>query len=192
MTRGRSLRVGLLLLLAALGLAPSAAAETAAPNEPAGYRAENYRAPVPATLKGATVLDTARALEVWSKKTAIFVDTLPRPPKPAGLPKGTVWRDAPRADIPGSIWLPDTGYGELAESTRRYFEAGLARATAGEKSKPLVFYCLKDCWMSWNAATRALGAGYTKVYWYPDGTDGWAGAGQELENRQPEPREQLQ
>ena len=124
MTRGRSLRAGLLLLLAALGLAPSAAAETAAPNEPAGYRLENYRAPVPATLKGATVLDTARALEVWSKKTATFVDTLPRPPKPAGLPKGTVWRDAPRADIPGSIWLPDTGYGELAESTRRYFEAG--------------------------------------------------------------------
>jgi PQQ-dependent catabolism-associated CXXCW motif protein len=68
-----------------------------------------------------------------------------------------------------------------------YFEQGLARATQGDKSKPLVFYCRKDCWMSWNAAKRALALGYGAVNWYPDGTDGWAEAKQPLEPREPEP-----
>ena len=45
----------------------------------------------------------------------------------ADLPEGTLWRDKPRSDIPGSIWLPDTGYGELAPVMADYFRAGLAR-----------------------------------------------------------------
>jgi PQQ-dependent catabolism-associated CXXCW motif protein len=167
----------------------SLAAQKPSPKEPTSYRLDNYGAPVPATLKGATVLSTARAFEAWSQKAAIFVDVLPRPPKPAGLPKEAVWRDAPRQDIPGSVWLPDTGYGELAAPTQRYFESALARATRDDKSKPLVFYCRKDCWMSWNAAKRAVSIGYSKVSWYPDGADGWAEAGKPLEPREPEPRE---
>jgi len=105
------------------------------------------------------------------------------------LPKEAIWRDAPRQDIPGSVWLPDTGYGELAAQTQRYFENGLSRATADDRSKALVFYCRKNCWMSWNAAKRALTIGYTNVSWYPDGVDGWAAAGNSLESREPEPRE---
>jgi rhodanese-related sulfurtransferase len=27
--------------------------------------------------------------------------------------------------------------------------------------------------MSWNAAKRALSYGYTHVFWYRDGSDGW-------------------
>ena len=99
------------------------------------------------------------------------------------------WRPAPRSDIPGSVWLPGTGFGELAPETLRYFERGLARATANDKAKPLVFYCLANCWMSWNAAKRSLELGYTQVFWYPDGTDGWASANHPLEPREPEPRE---
>jgi PQQ-dependent catabolism-associated CXXCW motif protein len=179
----------LAFMAAALAGGPAAAQQTAPVAEPSGYRLENYRAPVPAGLQGAKVVSTAEAIAIWSQKTGVFIDTLPRPPKPAGLPKEVVWRDAPRSDIPGSLWLPDTGYGELAEPTRRYFENGLSRATKGDKSRLLVFYCLKDCWMSWNAAKRALAAGYTHVGWYPDGTDGWAGAGQALEPREPQPRD---
>ena len=85
--------------------------------EPEGYRTENYRAPVPATLAGARVLTTAEAEAIWRAGRAIFVDVLPRTPKPPNLPPGTVWRDQPRSNIPGSIWLPDTGYGKLAEAT---------------------------------------------------------------------------
>ena len=141
--------------------------------EPDGYRLDDYRAPTPADLRGAHVIDTQQAFELWQAKSAVFVDALARPPKPADLPPKTVWRDKPRADIPGSVWLVNTGFGALAEATQHYFETGLAKATGGDKTKPLVFYCLADCWMSWNAAKRALSLGYANVYWYPEGTDGW-------------------
>ena len=93
----------------------------------------------------------------------------------------------PRLDIPGSLWLPDTGYGELAPVMLDYFRRGLDRALDG-RQRPLVFYCLKDCWMSWNAAKRALAQGYSNVAWYPGGSDGWAAAGLPVEKRTPEPR----
>ena len=41
--------------------------------------------------------------------------------------------------------------------------------------------------MSWNAAKRALTYGYNRVYWYPEGTDGWSGAGGRLEASEPVP-----
>jgi PQQ-dependent catabolism-associated CXXCW motif protein len=50
-----------------------------------------------------------------------------------------------------------------------------------------LFYCLRDCWMSWNAAKRAIALGYT-VAWYPDGTDGWQDAGLPLSAAVPAPR----
>ena len=79
--------------------------------EPDGYRLENYRSPTPATLQGTRVVGTVEAEKIWRSHSASFVDVLPRPPRPKNLPEGTLWRDTPRADIPGSIWLPDTGYG---------------------------------------------------------------------------------
>jgi PQQ-dependent catabolism-associated CXXCW motif protein len=156
--------------------------------EPDGYRTDNYRSPVPATLSGARVLSTEQAEAIWRDRSGAFVDVLPRPPRPKNLPEGTVWRDTPRQDIPGSIWLPDTGYGILAPATEEYFKRGLERASHGDRSRPLVFYCLADCWMSWNAARRASSYGYTDVAWYPEGTDGWAFAGLPLTEAQPEQR----
>jgi PQQ-dependent catabolism-associated CXXCW motif protein len=156
--------------------------------EPDGYRTDNYRSPVPATLSGARVLSTEEAAAIWRAKSGSFVDVLPRPPKPKNLPEGTVWRDQPRQDIPSSIWLPDTGYGVLAAATEDYFKRGLAHASGGDHSRLLVLYCLADCWMSWNAAKRALSYGYTNIAWYPEGTDGWASAHLPLDEAQPKPR----
>jgi PQQ-dependent catabolism-associated CXXCW motif protein len=156
--------------------------------EPSGYRTQDYRAPVPNSLRGARVASTPDTAALWRRGEAVFVDVLPQAPRPRNLPAGTIWRDSPRLDIPGSVWLPDTGYGELAAVTQNYFSAGLARATAGDTGRPLVFYCLKDCWMSWNAAKRALALGYTDVVWYPDGTDGWSAAGLPVAETKPEPR----
>jgi PQQ-dependent catabolism-associated CXXCW motif protein len=158
--------------------------------EPGGYRLSDYRSPVPSTLSGADVVDTARAYAIWTRGSATFVDVLPQAPRPAGLPADMIWRDKPRDDIPGSIWLPDTGYGALSPAMQAYFENGLARASGGDKAKMLFFYCLADCWQSWNAAKRALSLGYTAVTWYPDGTTGWEAAGHPLEARQAEPRPQ--
>jgi PQQ-dependent catabolism-associated CXXCW motif protein len=153
--------------------------------EPDGYRLEDYRAPTPATLKGARVVTTDEAAALWRAGGAVFVDVMPRPPRPAALPADTVWRDKPRRNIPGSIWLPDTGYGALAAAAESYFRTGLERAAAGDQTKALVFYCLKDCWMSWNAAKRALAMGYLNVVWFPAGTDGWEEAGLPLAAGQP-------
>ena len=158
------------------------------PSEPSAYRMDDYRSPTPATLSGATVVDTKGAKRLLHEGRSVFVDVLPRAPRPQGLPASTVWRPKPRKDIPGSIWLVDTGYGALPSAMERYFLEGLAKATGQDKHRPLVFYCLRDCWMSWNAAKRAAEAGYGAVYWYPDGTDGWAEAGLLLEPREPEAR----
>jgi len=151
------------------------------PPEPEGYRLKDYRAPTPATLRGATVLDTAGAEALWRTGSASFIDALPQPERPANLPPGTLWHPPSHASIPGAVWLPNVGFGELAPETESYFRNGLTAASQGNMAHALVFFCLRNCWMSWNAAKRALGYRYSAVYWYPDGVDGWKAAGLPLE-----------
>lgn len=190
---GRAIAAALGLAVAALAAAPSIAqsadqarsVDHSPVAEPAGYRMADYHAPTPATLAGADVVTTAQARALWASGTAAFVDVLAQAPKPANLPPGTLWRDKPRMDIPGSIWLPDTGYGALAPSTEAYLRKGLQSASKHPRAKVLVFYCLTDCWMSWNAAKRALAMGFRQVAWYPAGTDGWSAAGLPLQKAAP-------
>lgn len=174
------------LFLAAISMlwGPAAPAAFAGVEEPSAYRMDEFRAPVPETLAGARVVSTAEAAELWRSGAAVFVDVLPKPPKP-NLPKGTIFRLPPREDIPGSTWLPDVGYGVLSPEMTAYFADNLAAATGGDKAKTVVFYCLADCWMSWNAAKRAMEWGYTSVVWYPEGTDGWTFEGLPTERREP-------
>lgn len=156
-------------IIASLALVMPAFAETAEPDD---YKMDHYRSPVPETLKGVTVVDDDAAYALWQTGTVAFIDVLPKPPKPK-LPEGTIFREKPRDSIPGSIWLPNVGYGRLADVTDAYFQKNLASAVT-DKESPLLFFCLRDCWMSWNAAKRAVEEyGYTRVFWYPDGTDGW-------------------
>jgi PQQ-dependent catabolism-associated CXXCW motif protein len=173
--------------IAIAALTAGAQAETLVP-EPEGYRTEDYRAPVPDTLAGGRVLTTAETEAIWRAKSGVFIDVLPRPPKPSNLPAGTIWRDKPRLNIPGSVWLPDTGYGELADATENYLRQGLVRASGGNRAALIVVYCQADCWMSWNAAKRVLSYGYSNVAWYPDGTDGWERAKLPTAESQPEPQ----
>ena len=180
---GAALRFAFVVMIVAAGEAAVAGVP-----EPDGYRLDNYRSPTPTTLRGVRVIGTEEAEKIWRSHSASFVDVLPRPPRPRNLPEGTLWRDKPRANIPGSIWLPDTGYGELAPSMASYFSKGLDKATNGDRSRALVLYCLANCWMSWNAAKRALSLGYSDVVWYPEGTDGWLAAGLPLQPAEPEPR----
>ncbi|MGI9464331.1 MAG: PQQ-dependent catabolism-associated CXXCW motif protein, partial [Aestuariivirgaceae bacterium] len=78
------------------------------------------------------------------------------------------------------------GYGRLHPDADRWFRGRLMLLTAGNKHKPLLFYCLMDCWMSWNAAKRALEYGYQRVIWFPEGTDGWGFEDYPLKARYPE------
>lgn len=183
----RRLILAAALLAVAGGLATrTVAAEEAPPPEPPDYRMDDFRKPTPATLAGATVVDADKAYDLWKAGGAVFVDVLPRAPKPPNLPAGTVWRDKPRKNIPGSVWLPNVGYGALSPEMDRYFREGLAAAAGGDKTRLVVFYCLRDCWMSWNAARRALrDYGYTRVIWFPDGTDGWEEFANPVETSEP-------
>jgi PQQ-dependent catabolism-associated CXXCW motif protein len=175
--------------LALVAVAPIWAwCEEAAPPEPKDYRTEDYRAPTPETLAGARTVATADAAALWRDQAAVFVDVMPQAPRPKNLPAETIWRDKVRLDIPGSFWLPDTGYGELAAATEAYLRNGLATLTGGDRTKAVVIYCQRDCWMSWNAAKRAVSWGYANVIWYPDGTDGWQEADLPLAPAQPLPR----
>ncbi len=165
------------------GIGPAAAEVP----EPSHYRMEDFRAPVPAALAGATVVsaETARALAEGGE--VVLIDVMPRPPKPQGLKPGTIWRPRPRYNIPGSIWLPNTGYGALSDHVEGYFRDALARLTRNDKTQGILFYCLADCWMSWNAAKRAISYGYESVYWFPEGTDAWTALGLPTAKSEPEP-----
>ena len=182
----RPWRTGLvlgLLMFACTGARP----DDNAPPEPDGYRMGVYRASTPKTLRGARVISTAEAEALWREKAAVFLDVMPQAPRPPDLPPGTIWRDKARLNIPGSIWLPDTGYGSLALSTEDYLRRGLDRATGADRAKLIVVYCLMDCWMSWNAAKRVMALGYWNVAWFPAGTDGWQLADLPLEQAKPQP-----
>lgn len=161
--------------------APAAGAAPSGPvEEPTGYRMDNFRTPVPATLRGARVLTNDEAADVWNKDGAVFVDVYPQAPKPPNLPAGTFWREPVHRSIEGAHWLPNVGYGALSATMDAYFRGALEGLSRGKRDAPLVFFCLKDCWMSWNAAKRALEYGYTNVMWFRDGTDGWQELGYPL------------
>ena len=142
------------------------------PTEPDGYRMGDYRSPVPATLKGADVIDTERA-EMLKDDGAVFIDVYPQAPKPPNLPKSVIWRAPQHTTIKDAYWLPNVGYGKLNAGFEAYFRIHLKKLSGGDPKKPLVFFCLRNCWMSWNAAKRALEWGHQAVVWYPDGLDGW-------------------
>ena len=158
--------------------------------EPEGYREDEYRAPVPSTLKGGVVITTEESFDLWREGKTAFIDVLPRAPKPDKLPEGTIWHEKARLSVPGALWLPNVGYGRIADVTDSYFRAGLTKATEGDLSHPVLFFCLDECWMSWNAAKRALEYGYETVYWHPEGTDGWEFMDYPLEEVAPEPEPQ--
>lgn len=161
--------------------------ESAEVPEPKDYRTSDYRTPVPATLAGARVISPDEAEILKRDGRVIFIDVYPRAPKPANLPVGTVWRDPPHSTIAGAYWLPNVGYGVLSPDFDQYFRSRLEALTESDPARTVVFFCLKDCWMSWNAAKRALSWGYQSVVWFPSGTDGWQAIGNDLVPAAPVP-----
>ena len=162
----------LIALAAAALLAGGVRAEEARPPEPEGYRTGSLRAPTPATLAGARVLDLA-ALEAVVVDNPVLLDVGPAPVKPDDLPAGTLWLPTHRS-IPGAAWMPGAGLGDdLAPGRAALLLEQVAELTGGDRAAPVVVFCKPDCWASWNAGKRLVGAGYTGVAWFPDGVDAW-------------------
>ena len=163
---------------ALIALALASPAIPASADEPefdaaTGYRIARFRSPVPANVPGGAVISAADVADLVKNRSAILIDVLPS--DGAGLDAATgQWRlSKPRQDIPGSVWLPDVGKGDLSPVIDEYFRDNLARLTKGNLTAPVIIYCQADCWMSWNAVKRASSYGYTALYWFSEGSDGW-------------------
>lgn len=111
----------------------------------------------PLSVDGATTVDVNKARELFEQEVA-FVD----------VRKNSDW-DAGR--IPGAIHL-DIKSALSAES--------LAEEVA--KSEPVVMYCNgASCLRSSQASGKAVGWGWTQVYYFRDGFPAWQAAGNPVE-----------
>lgn len=87
-----------------------------------------------------------------------------------------------QAMLPNAIpaaWAAQPG--NFDDHTQQRLAQMLRQVTRGQADAPLVFYCSgPQCWMSYNAAARAIRLGYRNVLWYRGGTEAWQRAGQQL------------
>jgi PQQ-dependent catabolism-associated CXXCW motif protein len=131
------------------------------------FRNFQYHAPAPLSVPGAKTIRTVQLKEMLGgSQVPILIDVLDGKPHKTPI---------------GAYWLPGTGAGQLPRNIGLFFEESLATFTGGDKSKPLVFFCLSsECWLSYNASLRALDLGYTNVLWYRGGVDAWKGASMDM------------
>jgi len=130
-------------------------------------------APVPATIAGGEVIH-ARALNTLLNSGAVvIVDVSSAPRRPGSLAPGAPWLPLPHPALPGAIWIPGAGQGQLSETLDRYYRERLESATGHDLDRTIVVYCHARCWLSWNGAKRAISYGYRHVYWFPEGIEGW-------------------
>ncbi|MFB1010041.1 MAG: rhodanese-like domain-containing protein [Thiopseudomonas sp.] len=180
---GRLINTAVLALVAGLLCSQASQADDLFTDE--GYRATRYRSPTPLTHDYAQTLEPAGLLELQQQQPQpLLVDAYGNP-----WLHGRFTLQAEHRNIPGSLWLANCGEGVLSSEWEAYCRTALDKATDGNYAHPLVFYCRSDCWLGWNAARRAAGWGYTRLYWLRDGIDAWEAAGYELELSQPVPRE---
>ena len=83
------------------------------------------------------------------------------------------------ASLPGAIWLPGAGLGSgFDDALQERLATVLRFMTAGDRARELVFFCVgPHCWLSYNAALRAVRLGYTNVLWYRGGIEAWGASG---------------
>ena len=193
---GRAARAILSAIFGILAFGPGdgvLAAEPCIDEEPNAYRTENYRSAVPCSLSGVRTVSTEEMRRlVEGASPPLLIDVLPSPRRPQGMNDDALWFPPERTTIVGSVWLPNIGYGLLPIVEENYFKDNIERLSAGDVARQMVFFCLEDCWMGWNAARRAYRWGYGQVIWYPDGTDGWAREGLPMESMTPVPSDQGQ
>lgn len=120
--------------------------------------------PTPSSIPGGQVVTTPGLVALAREGRVPFVvfDALGQP------------ETLPNA-VPAA-WLSQPG--SFDDATQTQAVALFAQATQGRKDVALVFYCLsRECWMSYNAALRAIRAGYANVLWYRGGIEAWKSAG---------------
>ncbi len=147
-----------------------------------GYRIERQRAPTPEDVPCGQRIS---AKQVQTLANAVRIDVFGAAQSRYDELDGTWLVAEQRMSLPDAVWLPEVGRGTLSETMLQYFTDNLARLTEGDVSRPIIFFCVADCWMSWNATQRAATLGYTNLHWFREGTDGWLDEGYPLEPIEP-------
>lgn len=123
--------------------------------------------PTPTSIPGGQVITTKGVLELMQGRQVPFFlfDVL-----------------GAQQIIPGALAaVPAHQAGSFNDQTQQEFGGFLQQTTQGRKDPALIFYCAStQCWMSYNAALRAINMGYTNVLWYRGGIDAWQAAGQQV------------
>jgi PQQ-dependent catabolism-associated CXXCW motif protein len=164
--------------VALLSLAACRALRGDAVPEPAGYWSGPMNGPVPASLAGGKVIGARELATLLTADPApVVIDSSNAQARPAGMASDAPWLPLPHEGIPGSLWIPGIGHAGIREATDDYFRERLAGSSGGDRDHPIVLYCHERCWLSWNAARRAIGYGYRHVYWFTEGIEGWRAAG---------------
>ena len=145
--------------------------------EPAGFWPGPINSAVPATIAGGKVIHADALVRLLAQAKPLVIDVSNEPARPAGMAPDAPWLPLPQKVIPGAVWLPGAGMADIAQETDVLFRKLLSQRTAGDLDHPVVIYCHERCWLSWNAAKRAIGYGYRQVHWFPEGAEGWRAAG---------------
>ena len=136
----------------------------------AELRLEEYSSATPLQIPGAARISTA-ALRGLIAAAQADPDAVPLLFDVLGGPQ--------HDSLPGAIWLPGAGRGRSFDDP---VQAQLARVLdltgRGSRNRALVFFCAsKTCWLSYNAALRAVRLGHAQGYWYRGGIEAWQAAG---------------
>jgi PQQ-dependent catabolism-associated CXXCW motif protein len=153
-----------------------ATAASAVP-EPSDYWMGPTHGPVAATITGGKVIHTRELAALLQADSVLVIDVSDAPTRPDNMAPGSVWLPVPHRVIPGGEWIPGAGLGAIPPAIDKLFRERLALGTHKDPTHELVIYCHERCWLSWNAAKRAIRYGYQSVYWFPDGMEGWRRAG---------------
>ena len=145
--------------------------------EPEGFWSGPINSAVPATIEGGKVIHTKELADLLKQTKPLVIDVSNEPKRPAGMAPDALWLPLPQQVIPGSVWLPGAGIADIAPQTDELFRKLLAQETHGDFDHLVVIYCHERCWLSWNAAKRAISYGYRRVHWFPEGVEGWRSAG---------------
>jgi PQQ-dependent catabolism-associated CXXCW motif protein len=128
-------------------------------------RQQPYHAPTPLTIPGAKVVQTRELRAMLAgARPPLLIDVL---------------GEEGHLTLAGAVWLSGAGRGtNFVDPVQAVLTPLLEKLTINDKTRALVFFCANSqCWLSYNAALRAVAAGYRAVYWYRGGVEAWAAAG---------------
>jgi PQQ-dependent catabolism-associated CXXCW motif protein len=123
-------------------------------------RTVGYHSPTPVQIPGGRVVTTGELKAMLEQDPRPYlIDVL----------GGGIHRT-----IAGAFWMLGAGAGDMSKDEEARFAKAIAAFAGGDKTRPMVFFCVdSECWLSYNAALRAIALGYANVMWYRGGIASW-------------------